>query len=418
MHRFPKPHLSSRGPVRVLISASTFPIREGDGLPRFVYDLAQALTKYADVVALAPDAAGAARHERMGDIDVRRFTYFLPRSAQALAYGHGIRANLRESWRVKLQPPLFVLCQAFATSALVRKERIELVNSHWMIPQGLSTALVAGVGRRFRHVLTVHAGDVYMLEALPFGRLLARFIVSRSDFVFAVGSHVRDSLDALLGRPSHASLQPMGANVPLFREGAGEPTAEARFPAGFMLFVGRFSEKKGTVYAFRALPRVLERYPDLGFVVIGYGELEQELRDEVKRLGIERAVVFAGRKTHEEIGRYLRSCRVAVVPSIVDSRGETEGMPTVVVEALASGTRVVGSRVDGIPDVIRHRENGWLSNEKDPADLANKILEALDDPDDSHVRRKGADTADGLDWSAVAAHYARVFGELAGTGGN
>ena len=84
--------------MRVLISASTFPVREGDGLPRFVYDLAQALAKFADVTALAPDAPGAAKRERMGDVDVRRFTYFLPRSAQTLAYGHGIRANMRESY--------------------------------------------------------------------------------------------------------------------------------------------------------------------------------------------------------------------------------------------------------------------------------------------------------------------------------
>jgi glycosyltransferase involved in cell wall biosynthesis len=210
----------------------------------------------------------------------------------------------------------------------------------------------------------------------------------------------------------------MGATVSLFREGAGEPSAEARFPAGYLLFIGRLSEKKGTIYAIRALPRLLERHPELGLVIIGYGELEDELRAEVKHLGVEPFVVFAGRKTHEEIGRYLRSCRVAVVPSIVDSRGETEGMPTVVVEALASGTRVVGSRVDGIPDVIRHRENGWLCREKDPEDLADQILLALDEPDDSDVGRNSAATADGLDWSAVASHYARVFGELAGAGGS
>ena len=264
--------------MRVLISASTFPVREGDGLPRFVYDLAQALAKFTDVTALVPDAPGAAQRERMGDVDVRRFTYFLPRSAQALAYGHGIRANMRGSWRAKLQPLPFVFCQALATRLLIRKEQIDLVNSHWMIPQGFSTALVHRAGRNFRHVLTVHAGDIYMLEALPFGRVLANFIVSHCDFVFTVGTHVRESLDALLGRPSKATLQPMGANVSLFRDGAGEPSAEARFPAGYLLFVGRFSEKKGTVYAIRALPRVLERHPDLGLVVIGYGEFEKELR--------------------------------------------------------------------------------------------------------------------------------------------
>ena len=88
------------------------------------------------------------------------------------------------------------------------------------------------------------------------------------------------------------------------------------------------------------------------------------------------------------------------------------------IDADSTSVDIKTALIDGIPDVIRHRENGWLCNEKDPTDLADKILEALDEPDDSHIRRKGADTADGLDWSAVAAHYARVFGELADTGGS
>ncbi|MCH2173229.1 glycosyltransferase [Myxococcota bacterium] len=398
--------------MRVLISASTFPLHSNDGLPRFVFDLAQGLSNHAQVTVLAPHAPGALHQERMADVDVQRFTYFLPRSLQALAYGHGIRDNLRASWWARLQPPGFILSQALATRRLADRLGAAVVNSHWIIPQGLSTALARGARRRFLHVLSVHAGDVYMLEALPFGSALARFVVSRSDEVMAVGTHVRDSLDALLGRPSGATLQPMGAGVRSFREGPVEASLGERFPQGYLLFLGRFSEKKGTVYLLRALPRVLQEYPGIGLVLIGYGVLEAPLRSEAAALGIEDSVVFAGRKTHEEIGGYLRGSRVAVVPSIVDSRGETEGMPTVVVEALASGARVVGSRVNGIPDVIRHRENGWLCEPKNPDDLAEKILMALAEPDDSPIWTQAASTADGLDWSAVAAHYARVFERL------
>lgn len=64
--------------LRVLISTSTFPLNPDDGLPRFVYDLAEAMSTHADVTALAPDAPGATRRERLGPVDVRRFTYFRP----------------------------------------------------------------------------------------------------------------------------------------------------------------------------------------------------------------------------------------------------------------------------------------------------------------------------------------------------
>jgi len=407
-------------PMRVLISTSTFPIRADDGLPRFVYDLAEALAESCEVTCLVPDAVGAAKRERMGAVDVRRFTYFLPRRWQRLAYGHGMRENLRASLLCKLQPPPFVAAQSLATRRLVSAEGIEVVNSHWMIPSGLSTALARGPGGgragRFGHVLTVHAADVYMLRGLPFGAAIARFILDRSDHVFADGSHVRDSLDELVGGTTDAHLQPNGVRVEGFREAAVRPAASP-FPDGYLLFFGRLAEKKGVTYLLQAMPRVLSRHPNLGLVVIGYGPLEGALRDEARALGIARSVEFAGRKSHAEIGAHLAGSRLAVVPSIIDSHGETEGMPTVVVEAMASGTRVVGSAVDGIPDVIRHGENGWLCREKDPADLAEKILVALDDPETSGIPGRGLDTAHRFDWSEVAARYVEAFERVRDPGG-
>jgi glycosyltransferase involved in cell wall biosynthesis len=280
-----------------------------------------------------------------------------------------------------------------------------------MIPSGLASALARGANPRFGHVLTVHAADVYMLRALPFGKPLARFILERSDHVFADGSHVRDSLDALIDTASGAQLQPNGVTVERFREADARPVASP-FGAGYLLFFGRLAEKKGVTYLLQAMPRVLERHPGLGLIVIGYGPLEGALKAEAASLGIEASVHFAGRKSHAEIGRFLRGSRVAVVPSIIDSHGETEGMPTVVVEAMASGTRVVGSAVDGIPDVIRHGENGWLCREKDPEDLALKILTALDDPATSGIPGRGLETANRFDWSEVAARYVEVFERL------
>jgi glycosyltransferase involved in cell wall biosynthesis len=398
-------------PMRVLISTSTFPIRADDGLPRFVYDLAEALADPCDVTCLVPDADGAAKREKMGPVDVHRFTYFLPRRWQRLAYGHGMRENLRASLVCKLQPPPFIAIQARATRRLVSAAQIDVVNSHWMIPSGLSTALARGSGRRgarFGHVLTVHAADVYMLRGLPLGGAIARFILDRSDHVFADGSHVRDSLDELIDRDSGAQLQPNGVSIELFREASQRPAASP-FPDGYLLFFGRLAEKKGVTYLLQAMPRVLERHPGLGLVVIGYGPLEEELRAEAQSLGIAGAVEFAGRKSHAEIGSQLAGSRLAVVPSIIDSHGETEGMPTVVIEAMASGTRVVGSAVDGIPDVIRHGENGWLCREKDPADLAEKILTALDDPQSSGIPDQSLDTANRFAWSEVAARYLEAF---------
>ncbi len=404
--------------MRVLISASTFPIRPDDGLPRFVLDLALALTRHASVTALAPHAPGAALHERMDGVEVIRFRYFWPSRLERLAYGHGIRENLRASALARIQPPLLIASQVRATRALVARLGAPLVNSHWLVPQGLSSALARGPSRtrpRFRHVLSVHAGDVQMLERWPGGARIARFVVSRSDAVLAVGSHVRDGLDRLLGRSSGARLEPMGASLSLWQS-PGAPPADPPLPREYLSFVGRFSEKKGVSYLLRALPRVREHHPDLGLVLVGYGALEGALRDEVHALGLGGAVVFAGRRSHAEIAAYLHGARLAVVPSIVDRHGETEGMPTVVAEALAAGQKVVASAVDGIPDLIRHGENGWLCRQKDPEDLAARILDALREAEPSRVRLRALETARRYDWAQVADRYAEVFRAVAQAG--
>jgi glycosyltransferase involved in cell wall biosynthesis len=76
---------------------------------------------------------------------------------------------------------------------------------------------------------------------------------------------------------------------------------------------------------------------------------------------------------------------------------------------MAAGVPVVASAVDGIPDVVRHRRNGWLCREKDPDDLAEKIIDALQDPDSSEIVRSAVATAALYDWSQVAKNYTECF---------
>ncbi len=393
--------------MRVLLSASTFPIRLGDGLPRFVYDLAQSLAAHCEVTVLAPDAPGAERRERMGDVEVRRFAYFAPRGWQQLAYGDGIGDNLRRSALARLQPPPYVACQALAVWRLVRERGIDVVNSHWILPQGLSSALARGSAPRFRHVVTLHGGDSYMLGKLPLGGALARFIADRSDSLIAVSSNVRDNLDAALGRPSHALLQPVGVHVEPFRRPA--PPLRTRLAGRHLLFVGRLVPVKGASVLLRALPRVRARHPDIGLVIVGYGPLEDDLRALARELDLEPWVEFAGRRSHEEIAGALQSCAAAVVPSIVEPDGRAEGMPSVVLEALAAGARVVASAAGGVPDTLHAGVNGWLARPGDPADLADRILDALQEPPDSGLLDRASETARALDWSRVAARYLEVF---------
>ena len=397
--------------MRILVTASTFPQTIDDGSPRFVYDLAEALSAHAEVSVLAPHCSRAKRKETMGSVDVRRFRYFWPPAWQLLTpgKGRGMRERMREHWFAKFQVIPFLISQAWATRGLIRKMSVDIVNAHWLVPQGLTAAWAIGRGTRPSLVLHVHAGDVYMLRKMKIGRRIARYVVTRSAVIFADGSHVRDSLDELLGYPSGAILQPMGVHRDAFAPCSStidpDEDLQRQYPSGFLLSVGRMVEKKGTIYLVRAMPQVLHHYPDLKLVLIGDGPERRKLADEVSRQGLLDSVVFLGKLPHSTVSRYLRNCRLAIVPSIIDSQGETEGMPTVVLEAMAAGVVVVASAVDGIPDVLRHNDNGWLCREKDPSDLSEKIVTALKFDSIDSLADSAIKTSELYDWPVVARNY-------------
>jgi glycosyltransferase involved in cell wall biosynthesis len=259
----------------------------------------------------------------------------------------------------------------------------------------------------------VHSGDAYRLRQMPLGRRLARYIVGRTDVVIASSKSTRDVLDAALGRPSGALVIPMGVDFELFGRAAGSTAAESPFRGGYLLFVGRLHEIKGVHYLLRSMVELRRRHPDLGLVVIGYGPFEEQLRREVARLELERSVTFAGAQPHRVVASYVRGCRARVVPSISEESGRTEGVPTVVLEGLAAGARMVCSAVGGVPEIVRHEDNGWLCREKDVADLTDKILLALDSAAADQLPSRAVESARAFAWPRIAGRCSEIFDELA-----
>ena len=395
--------------MRILLTASTFPLRPGDATPGFVLGLARALAERDEVTVLAPGAPGAASTEEWSGVRVRRFPYFWPRRLQRLAYGDGVDTNLRRSWLARLELPAFLVAELCATRAAAAETRADLVNSHWLVPQGLTAALARGHRARFRHVVTLHGGDAHLLGRLPFAGALARFVSKRTDAFLAASVAVRECLDAALERPSGAGVQPRGVELAGFRAGPGLDGADEGLAGGYVLYVGRLQEIKGVSVLLRAMARVRAGHPALGLLVVGYGEREAALRTETRELGLEAAVRFGGARGSGDVAQALRGCRVCVVPSLRLADGRVEGMPTVVAEALAAGARLVATATGGIPEVVRDGENGWLCPPGDPEALAAAMLRALDAPDAAAVAARGREAAERFDWARVAQCYREVF---------
>ncbi len=411
--------LSYTSGMKVLIPTSTFPLSEDDGIPRFVYDLAKAISRSCHVTVLAPHAPGAPRKASVGDLTIRRFQYSWSARAQCLAYGDGMRQNLRTSISARIQVPGYLGALGLAVRACARREGFDVINSHWLVPQGLAVSAVLGKSSSVAHVITAHAGDLAFLEKMTAGKHVARFVANRSNLFLPVSAPLERKLRRLVRRPIQTAIQPMGVDCRRFDATPVAVTEQLPFNGDYLLFIGRLVEKKGLAYLLEALHLLPKGSGPMGLVVIGSGALQGQLEQTAIELGVRDRVMFMGRMGHEAITSYLRRCAALVLPSIVDSSGETEGMPTVLAEALSAGCKVVASRVGGIPDVLVDGRNGWLAAPGDAADLAVKLAAALTSAD-GDIQRNARQTARQLDWSCVAesylAHYKDALAASRGRG--
>lgn len=159
--------------------------------------------------------------------------------------------------------------------------------------------------------------------------------------------------------------------------GLAAPPAASRtdLAPGFLLFVGRLRIRKGVEVLLHALELLRRRgAPPPPLVVAGDGEHRAALEATATRLGLDGAAArFLGRTDAAGVRALLAGARALVVPSTY------EGMPLVVLEAMAAGVPVVASRVSGIPEVVLDGETGWLVPPEDPAALAAALAEVAGD---------------------------------------
>ncbi|MDA0867843.1 MAG: glycosyltransferase [Cyanobacteria bacterium] len=146
----------------------------------------------------------------------------------------------------------------------------------------------------------------------------------------------------------------------------------------YILFVGRLVEKKGCEYLIRAMAQVQATLPDTELIIIGDGPLRGALEAlAVKHLTRYR---FEGQQPPNMVKEWMGRSRVLVAPSVTTPQGETEGLPIVILEAMAMGLPVVSSIHAGIPEAIVCGETGFLAAERDEQALSQHMLTLLQHP--------------------------------------
>ena len=230
-------------------------------------------------------------------------------------------------------------------------------------PAAVARAAAAMLGVPFG--FSVHAKDPRKVEP---AELADR--ARAAACIVACNWQVAEQLDAVGADPI---LVPHGVDLTSFapQPRLGDDRVE-------LLAVGRLVAKKGFDVLIDAV-RLLDF--DWRLRIVGDGPLLQALQHAAHDAGVAERVEFLGARTHAELPSLYHGADIVAVPSVIDAEGDRDGLPNVVLEAMACGLAIVGSDVAAIPTAIEHRVTGLLVEPGDAHGLANALNEFAKDAD-------------------------------------
>ena len=224
---------------------------------------------------------------------------------------------------------------------------------------------------------TTHDRHLLGASSLRDRRLVQRRpqLIASGALIVAVSEHIRRSLLAKGFPPQQVVTHYTGIDPALFR-----PDPDQAKDAGpTVLFVGRFAEKKGCTYLLRAMAQVEREVPEARLVLIGDGPLRAELEATARALRLR--ATFLGRQSVGAVRDWMRRAWVFCLPSVTAENGDTEGLPTVILEALACGLPTVTTDSAGNPEAVADGEVGFVVPERDETGLARALARLLHDED-------------------------------------
>jgi glycosyltransferase involved in cell wall biosynthesis len=143
--------------------------------------------------------------------------------------------------------------------------------------------------------------------------------------------------------------------------------------------IGRLIVKKGFANLIRACALLVDRGKSFRCEIFGDGPLENQLRAQIEVLGLQEFVQLPGPKPQHELRARLADASVFVLPSVPEPEGGMDNLPTVIMEAMATGLPVVSTRIGGIPEMVIDNQTGFLVQSEDAVALAGTIEEVTND---------------------------------------
>lgn len=285
-----------------------------------------------------------------------------------------IRQAVKIGWRSDrgLMRHFIYVAEATILAYWCRRNAIQHLHAHF----GTNSAAIAMLAWRISGIpysFTVHGPEEF--DKWPFIGLAEK--IRNSKFTVAISSYGRSQLFRCVEHQYWKKIEVVhcGLESAVFSIARTQTSAKRRF-----VCVGRLSEQKGHLLLIEAARRLASAGADFDIVLVGDGEMRGEIETLVELYNLQDKIRITGWIDAQQVWNELSSARALVLPSFA------EGLPVVIMEAMALKRPVISTYIAGIPELVRPGEHGWLVPAGDVSALADAMQACLDTPFETLLR--------------------------------
>ena len=269
--------------------------------------------------------------------------------------------------RIKLHKVKFIGIILFWIKSVYKLKKINPDISH---VQGISNGLPAFLVKKIlnkHYIIWARGSDIYL--SWQFKTIILKLVLKNADAVIALTEDMKKAIQKVYNE--NVFVIPNGVDLRNF-ENISQKNCRSKLAIKenkkIILFVGTLRPVKGVRYLVEAMEIIIQKNTNTRLMLVGDGEDRRKLEKLVKEFVLDEYVTFVGKVSNEKVPEYMVASDVFVLPSL------SEGFPNVVLEAMASGLPIVATKVGGLPEIVKDRENGFLVEPKNPEEIAEKVL--------------------------------------------
>jgi glycosyltransferase involved in cell wall biosynthesis len=369
-------------PEVVVMVTTSYPRFPGDSVGTFMEPIAASVSARGhEVHVVAPWHPLVTRAAEERGVRFHFYKYAPVRAMNVFGYAAALRADVKLRGTAIAAAPLALGAGWLAALRVARRYRATVMHGHWVVPGGF-TAWAAAPSRA--QVVSLHGSDVYLAETFGPARRAARLAFEHAGAVTACSADLARRAIGLGADPAKLEVLPYGVDTARFRP-RPEQRAALRTRLGvdggtlLAFSAGRLVKKKGFEHLIDAWALLGDTSAAV-LAIAGDGDLRDELRDRARQAGAGDRVRFLGNLPQDEVASHLAAADIVVVPSVKDDSGNVDGLPNIVLEALAAGPAVIATAAGGIGTAVEHEKTGLVVPERSAEAIAAAVRRASADP--------------------------------------